>query len=163
MTAPFPQPAPRRAPHRSPHGSPRWSPHWARPTLRGRLAEPLWLAAGLSVAVALLHVRDPHQSGSYGYCPWLLLTGTYCPGCGGLRAVHDLTDGDVGAALSSNLLVVVLIPVAVLAWAVWARARWRGRPLRAPAGAKPAAWVLAAVVVAFTVLRNLGAGAWLAP
>ena len=29
--------------------------------------------------------------------------GFYCPGCGGLRAVNDLTHGDVGAALSSNL------------------------------------------------------------
>jgi len=154
MTAPVPQPAP-RAPH--------WSPHWTRATVLGRLADPLLLAAGLSVAVALLHVRDPHQSGSYGYCPWLLLTGTYCPGCGGLRAVNDLTDGHVGAALSSNLLVVSLIPAAVLAWAVWTYARWRGRPLRARAGTKAAAWGLAVVVVAFTLLRNLGIGAWLAP
>lgn len=146
-----------------PHWSPHWSPHWARPTVLGRLSEPLLLAGGLAAAVALLHVRDPHQSGSYGYCPWLLLTGTYCPGCGGLRAVNDLTDGHIGAALSSNLLVVSLIPVAVLAWAVWVHARWRGRPLRAPTASKPAAWGLAVVVVAFTLLRNLGIGAWLAP
>ena len=97
MTAPVPQPAP-RAPH--------WSPHWTRATVLGRLADPLLLAAGLSVAVALLHVRDPHQSGSYGYCPWLLLTGTYCPGCGALRAVNDLTDGHVGAAPSSTWSLV---------------------------------------------------------
>jgi hypothetical protein len=77
--------------------------------------------------------------------------------------VHDLTDGHIGAALSSNVLVVLLIPVAVLAWAVWAHARWRGRPLHAPAGSKPAAWGLAVVLVAFTLLRNLGIGAWLAP
>jgi Protein of unknown function (DUF2752) len=154
MTAHLPQPAP----HRPSHGS----SQWARPTV-GRLTEPLLLAASLSLAVAVLHVRDPHQSGSYGFCPWLLLTGTYCPACGSLRSVHDLTDGDVTAALSSNLLVVTLIPAAVLAWAVWVRARWRGEPLRAPSGARPAAWALAAVVIGFTVLRNLGIGAWLAP
>src|SRR5262245_56166878 len=131
MTAFVPQPpTPQRAPH--------WSPRWARPTLLGRLGEPLLLATGLLFAVALLHVRDPHQSGSYGFCPWLLLTGTYCPGCGGLRAVNDLTDGHIGAALSSNVLVVTLIPVAVLAWALWVRARWRGQPLQTPTGAKPA-------------------------
>jgi predicted membrane chloride channel (bestrophin family) len=151
MTSPVPRPAPQRALHA------------ARASVLGRLADPLLVATGLSLAVALLHVRDPHQSGSYGYCPWLLLTGTYCPGCGGLRAVNDLTDGDVGAALSSNLLVVSLIPVAVLAWAVWAHARWRGRPLRATSGTKAAAWVLAVVVAVFTLLRNLGVGAWLAP
>jgi hypothetical protein len=153
MTAPVPAPQP--------------APHAARPTTLARLADPLLLAAGLSVAVAVLHVRDPHQSGSYGFCPWLLLTGSYCPGCGGLRAVHDLTDGDVAAALSSNLLVVTLIPVAVVAWVVWVRARWRGHRLSVPAAAKPAAksaaWGLAALVVTFTLLRNLGFAAWLAP
>ena len=52
--------------------------------------------------------------------------GFYCPGCGGLRAVHDLTHGDVGAALSSNILVTLLIPV-VSSAAVWLADRWRGR------------------------------------
>src|SRR5262245_63523111 len=149
MTANVSQPP---APQRAPRWSPQWAPHWKRPTVLGRLSEPLLMATGLLFAVALLHVRDPHQSGSYGFCPWLLLTGTYCPGCGGLRAVNDLTDGHVGAALSSNLLVVCLIPAAVLAWAVWAHARWRGRPLRAPAGTKAAVWGLAVVVVVFTLL-----------
>jgi hypothetical protein len=157
MTAPVP------VPQSAPQRALRWSPHWARATVVGRLADPLQLAAGLAAAVVLLHVRDPHQSGSYGYCPWLLLTGTYCPACGGLRAVHDLTDGHAGAALSSNVLVVSLIPLAVVAWVVWAHARWRGRPLRAPAGSRAAGWGLAVVVVAFTLLRNLGIGAWLAP
>ncbi|MPZ97381.1 MAG: DUF2752 domain-containing protein, partial [Propionibacteriales bacterium] len=52
-----------------------------------RLALPLLSGAAVLAAVAVLHVRDPHASGSYGFCPWLALTGTYCPACGGLRAV----------------------------------------------------------------------------
>src|SRR3954451_24601503 len=89
-----------------------------------RIAPPLLLAGGLLAASVLLHVRDPHQSGSWGYCPWLLLTGTYCPGCGGLRAVNDLTDGNVAAAASSNLLFVVSIPFLVLAWGRMMVDRW---------------------------------------
>ena len=50
--------------------------------------------------------------------------GVYCPGCGGLRAVNDLTNGDLGAAASSNLLLVVLLPVAVLWLLRWSRGRW---------------------------------------
>jgi hypothetical protein len=131
-------------------------------------ARPLQVAAGVLAATTVLYVRDPHVSGSYGFCPWNLLTGGYCPGCGALRAVHDLAHGDLLAAASSNLLLVVAVPVALLLWAVWLRAAWRRRPsplLRTWAGRRRRAtlWSLAVVVLAFTVLRNLELGAWLAP
>jgi hypothetical protein len=129
----------------------------------GRLAAPALCGLGLLAAVALLHVRDPHESGTYGYCPWLLLTGTYCPGCGGLRAVYDLSHGDLAGAVSSNLLVVALVPVAVLAWAAWARARWRGRALSVPPFAARAAWAMLVVVPVFGLLRNQDLASWLAP
>jgi hypothetical protein len=128
-----------------------------------RLRAPALYGAGVTAAVALLAVRDPHQSGSYGYCPWLLLTGTFCPGCGGLRAVHDLSHLDVAGALSTNLLLVVLAPVAVLLWLLWVRARWQDRRLAPPVAATPALWSLVAVVLLFGLARNLPAAAWLAP
>jgi hypothetical protein len=140
---------------------------------RGRLARlrsPL-LTAGAAGALALaLHVRDPHTSGSWGVCPWLLLTGTWCPGCGSLRAVHDLTDGDVAAAASSNLLLVLALPLVVLLWARWTRRAWSDpdpAPSRAVAVSPRRAQLLVAlfavVAVVFGVLRNLPAGSWLAP
>src|SRR6476469_3146789 len=96
-----------------------------------RVRGPVLLAGGLLAASLALHVRDPHRSGSWGGCPWLLLTGTYCPGCGGLRAVNDLTDGQVGAAASSNLLFVGSLPLVALWWSRSLFTRWRGtdRPL----------------------------------
>jgi hypothetical protein len=130
---------------------------------RARMTAPALWAVGMLAAVVVLHVRDPHESGSYAYCPWLLLTGTPCPGCGGLRAVHDLTNGELAAALSSNLLVVALIPVAVLLWAAWTRSRWRGRTFTTPLFSVPALASLLAVAIAFGVLRNVEATSWLAP
>lgn len=128
-----------------------------------RVGAPVLLAGGLLVASLLLHLRDPHRAGSWGYCPWLLLTGTQCPGCGGLRAVNDLTRGDVAAAASSNLLLVASLPLAGVLWLRWVRACWRGvsRPVSSRTALRWAA-VLAVVVVGFWVLRNLPAGAWLA-
>jgi hypothetical protein len=131
---------------------------------RQRVTGPLLLGGGVLVVSVLLHVRDPHRSGSWGYCPWLFLTGTYCPGCGGLRAVNDLTHGDVAAAASSNLLFVASVPLLVLAWGRTTLDRWQGR-VRVVGQRVHLRLSLAVLVlaVAFAVLRNTGAGAWLAP
>ncbi|UDY22447.1 DUF2752 domain-containing protein [Nocardioides sp. Kera G14] len=92
-------------------------------------------------------------------------TGIYCPGCGGLRAVNDLTHGDVGAALSSNLLITVGIPFAVVGLALWLLHEWRGTTVnRVPPALRSGAWTaLVAVAVVFTLARNTPAGSWLAP
>lgn len=129
-----------------------------------RVKAPALLAGAVLGASVLLHLRDPHRSGSWGYCPWLLLTGTYCPGCGGLRAVNDLTDGHFAAAASSNLLFVGSLPLVLLLWGRWVRDRWRGTSRQVTTRH---AFVLSgaflAVTLVFWVLRNLPAGAWLAP
>lgn len=129
-----------------------------------RVRPPVLLAGALLGASVLLHLRDPHRPGSWGFCPWLVLTGTYCPGCGGLRAVNDLTRGDLRAAASSNLLFVGALPLLAFLWGRWLLDGWRGvqrtvSTRRALTGA--AGFLL--VALAFTVLRNLPAGAWLAP
>lgn len=130
---------------------------------RQRLRAPLVTAAGLGAAALALHLRDPHVSGSWGYCPSAAL-GFWCPGCGGLRGVNDLTHGDVVAAASSNLLLVVLGPVVLLGLAVWTHDRWTGRSRSLPQPLVLAACAVVVVLtVAFTVLRNTPAGAWLAP
>jgi len=130
---------------------------------RQRVAAPVLAIGGLAVATLALHVRDPHDQYSWGLCPSAAL-GLSCPGCGGLRAVNDLTHGDLGAAASSNLLLVVAMPFAVVALALWAVDSWRGTPPTIPWSRLkrylPAALL---VVVAFTVVRNLAFGAWLAP
>ncbi len=129
-----------------------------------RVQGPTLLAVGLLGASVLLHVRDPHQSGSWGYCPWLTLTGTFCPGCGGLRAVNDLTHGDVLAAASSNLLFVGSLPFVALWWTRSMVVRWRGvhRPPTTRAVLGPVV-AFSLVALVFWVVRNLPAGAWLTP
>ncbi len=135
------------------------------PRPRGRrVAGPLLLAGGVLAVSVALHLRDPHQGGSWGLCPWLFLTGTYCPGCGGLRAVNDLTHGDLVAAASSNLLLLGTLPFAAVIWARAVRDRWRGvvRPVSSR-WAVTAAVAFFALALLFAVLRNTALGAWLAP
>lgn len=119
-------------------------------------------AAGLGAA-ALLRLHDPHGTGSYGFCPFLVLTGVPCPGCGGLRAVNDLTHGDVAAAASSNVVAVVLVGVLGIAWVAWVVRRWRGQdgPM-VTVNERSAVLVLVALLV-FGIVRNTPWGSWLAP
>jgi hypothetical protein len=119
-------------------------------------------ASGIG-ALGLLHVRDPHKTGSYGFCPFLLLTGHPCPGCGGLRAMNDLTHGDVVGALSSNAMAVVLLAVMAVAGVVWFYRRWRGKPAPLLKTTSPVLWGLLAGFVVFGTFRWTAYGAWFLP
>lgn len=128
-----------------------------------RIRGPVLSAAAVAAATLALYVRDPHVAHSWGVCPLYALTGFYCPGCGALRGVNDLTNGHVGEAASSNLLLLLAIPVALVVFGRWSYAAWTGREVPAvpvlPQSVKIAVLV---VVVAFAVARNLP-GSWLAP
>jgi hypothetical protein len=142
------------------------------PSRRDRLARPLLTAGIIGGLTVALHFRDPHDPGSWGLCPWFALTGQYCPGCGGLRAVNDLTNGDLVGAASSNLVFVVMVPLLVLWWLRWTGRAWTGAggsagPAETPAraGRHAGTWIalFVAVTIVFGVLRNLPFGSWLAP
>lgn len=115
----------------------------------------------MTAASLALHVRDPHEQGSWGLCPLLAVTGHACPGCGGLRAVNDLTHGDLVAAASSNLYFVASIPLLAFGWLVWVRRSWSGQPVHGPG--TPTVIVALVLLVLFGVVRNTPWGAWLAP
>lgn len=128
-----------------------------------RVRAPLAAASGVAAAATLLYLRDPHRPGAYGVCPFHALTGLWCPACGGLRASADLVHGEVAASLSSNLLVLPLAVVAVVAWWGWARRRWNGVEGAGFVSGRTATVAVLAVLAVFTVLRNSPWGAALAP
>ena len=135
------------------------------PVSRGRrVMRPVVTGAALTLTTVALHFRDPHHSGSWGYCPLYATTGIYCPGCGGLRAVNDLTRGHVAEALSSNVVAVALIPFLSAFLVLWALDRWRGVERRLPPNVvRPVQWTGLTLLLVFTVVRNLPFGSWLAP
>lgn len=132
------------------------------------LRAPL-LVGGLALAATVyIATVDPNRPGHYLLCPLLTLTGLYCPGCGGLRAVHDLAHLDLAGAWDMNPLLVLAAPIAALAWGRWLARSWGPGGWRAtPASSRRSSWlasVVLVVVLAYTVLRNVPALApWLAP
>lgn len=129
-----------------------------------RMAPPVTSLAGLALTGLALRLRDPHEPGSWGVCPSYALFGVYCPGCGGLRSVNDLTHLDLGAAVSSNLLFVAFLPLIGWVFARTLLAAWRGESYL-PRALETSRFyvVLTALMVLFMIVRNLPQGGWLAP
>lgn len=96
-------------------------------SLAARMRVPALVGlAGAALGTALL-LRDPHIGGSWGFCPFLLVTGLPCPGCGGLRATNDLLHGRFADAASSNLYAVLTALLAAVTFVWWAVATARGQ------------------------------------
>ncbi|MEU2436378.1 DUF2752 domain-containing protein [Streptomyces rubradiris] len=130
--------------------------------VRRRLAAPLGLFAAVAGAFAYVGAVDPNESGHYPACPLYLLTGLYCPGCGGLRSAHAFVHGDLLTALHANAPAVAAYLGFAVLWTVWTARAARGRPLR-PGLGPVQLWTVVALLLAFTVLRNLPFGGWLRP
>jgi hypothetical protein len=111
---------------------------------------------------AVLVFFDPSAYVFYPTCQFHALTGLYCPGCGGTRAVYQLLHGRVLPALKDNALFVLALP----ALAVWG-GRFVVQKLRNQQTAfqlRPKIfWLFLVVALVFTILRNLPAFAWLSP
>ncbi|PKW26624.1 DUF2752 domain-containing protein [Phycicoccus duodecadis] len=127
-----------------------------------RLLRPLAVAAAAAGVLAVVATVDPNESGHYPTCPWLYVTGTWCPGCGTLRALHALTHGDVPTALARNPFTVVASAGLAVWFVVWTHRMWTGaqRTRMAPA------WLLYGLfwaVLAFWVARNIPGWTWLSP
>jgi hypothetical protein len=112
-------------------------------------------ALAVTAGVAVLFFFDPSTAGFFPVCTLHEMTGLQCPGCGALRAVHQLSHGHLAAAWRLNPLLVALLPVAL--WlglreavrAVTGR-EWPGLVTRPVFG-----WLLAGALVLFGILRNV--------
>jgi hypothetical protein len=80
-----------------------------------------FLTAMLCAGLLAFFLFDPASSGGFWVCPFHRITGWYCPGCGGQRALHELLHGHFAAALRLNpFAVLVFLPLAGAAFAAYA-------------------------------------------
>ncbi len=126
------------------------------------LVKPLGTAVAAAAAAAYVGLVDPNDPGHYPTCPFLAVTGQFCPGCGSLRAVHALVTGHPLAAVGLNVLTVVGMVVLAVIWGRWALRSLRGQPRTSVAPAW-ALYLMLGVAVVFWVVRNLPVGQALAP
>ncbi|MER6996331.1 DUF2752 domain-containing protein [Streptomyces sp. NPDC000410] len=145
-------------------GGPQWAHGHvaAGAPLWRRIAAPVATLAGVAAAFAYVGTVDPNEPGHYPVCPLLRFGGIYCPGCGGLRSAHAFIHGDLDAAFGANALAVIGYGIFAVLWVIWLIRAIRNRPVRIDL-APVWWWGLGAVLLIFTVVRNLPFGSGLAP
>ena len=112
------------------------------------------MLAALAVGTLMLRLFDPATSGLFPPCPVHYLTGWYCPGCGSLRAIHQLLHGELRAAWALNPLTVLLLPFLTYGLASEALLALGGKPLPQPF--LRANWIraLCVAILLFGIVRN---------
>ena len=114
----------------------------------------LFVTGATFAVVFVLFFMDPADGSFFPPCPFHHLTGLYCPGCGSLRAVHQLLHGNLAAAFGLNPLMVLSLPF--LGYCLISP-RVAALTKRAKGGFIPAFWIwsILIVIILFWILRNL--------
>lgn len=112
----------------------------------------IWLL--LIAGAVYVFVFEPGRSGFFPLCPFRLLTGLQCPGCGTTRALHELLHGHLVAAFMLNPLLLLALPFALYAFVRYTALALRGRAPRPNALPAPYIYAIFFVILGFWIFRN---------
>lgn len=108
------------------------------------------------ILICILGIKIP--------CPFYMLTGLYCPGCGVTRCILSILKLDFYAAFRYNPLVFILLPF-IFIYVVYKIYIWlfnkkdkltyklEGYPI----------YILLIILIIYGILRNTSLFSWLAP
>ena len=117
-----------------------------------RRSVALWIGAALAAGCALLFFFNPAEHMFFPVCMFHQVTGLNCPGCGGLRATHQLLHGHLATAFRLNPLFVVAIPAIII---FFIRVVLKKSPEKKISFQPAWLWIALAVIIAFGITRNL--------
>src|SRR5213594_2849367 len=80
--------------------------------------ENVLVIAAIIAGAGLLYFFAPSEHRFYPRCVFHSLTGLACPGCGSLRALHNLLLGNFAAAFRLNPFVITVLPLVLGMWLV---------------------------------------------
>ena len=110
----------------------------------------------LLVAGLFYYYFDPSEQLLAPKCPFWLLTGWHCPGCGGGRAVHAWLHGHLWEGFMFNPILLILLPYLLLMLYLRGLKGDRYFPKLANAlDGNVAIISLVLLLIVYTVLRNI--------
>ena len=111
----------------------------------------------VSSLVILYITYNPNVNIYFPKCPFLLLTGFKCAGCGSQRAIHFLLNFDIYHAIKENVILVLSIPYIMTGLVLDTLhissdniLKWR----KTLFGQK-AIYIVLSVIIAFWIIRNI--------
>jgi hypothetical protein len=114
----------------------------------------LLIWSSIAIGAVYLFIFEPGRSGFFPACPFRMLTGLTCPGCGSTRGLHRLVHGDVVGAFEFNPLMVVSLPFLLYALVRYTSAAVTGRPYQPYRLNAKYIWMLFGVIMCFWIFRN---------
>ena len=112
----------------------------------------VWLLLG--VVSLYVYFFEPGRTGLFPGCPFRMLTGYQCPGCGSTRALHQLVHGHFGAAFTFNPLFTIAAPILLFLFVRHSFFIMRGHQPRKYLLPAPVIYGLFFVILSFWILRN---------
>ena len=110
----------------------------------------------VAVAAVVLYVFDPSEYVLMPKCPFKMLTGLDCPGCGFQRAMHALLHGHVAEAIRFNVFLVVAVPyLLALLVANFLCSTDRKTKMLSVLESRTAIWIYVVLYVTWMVIRNV--------
>jgi hypothetical protein len=123
-------------------------------------ARKLMIAAGVWLSLAavaiFLFFFNPASPANQWFpkCPFRLVTGLQCPGCGSTRAFYQLLHLHPIAAFKLNPLMVLTLPFIVYGFLGFTRSALMGRPQRRIFVPPIYLWAWLGLMIFFWIFRN---------
>lgn len=114
----------------------------------------IWGIILVGIAVYIYYSYNPSMSSWFPKCPFKMLTGWQCPGCGSQRAIHSLLHLDIAQAFRYNAFLVCCIPLLILL-AVADFYRTRAPRFYLIIYSARNIWTFLGIVLCWTIGRNL--------
>jgi hypothetical protein len=112
--------------------------------------------SGLAAGSIFLFFFNPASPGNQFFpkCPFRLLTGCQCPGCGSTRAVYELLHLNPVAAFRFNPLMVLTLPFIVYGFLGFTKSAITGKPHRRIFIPTKYLWAWLVLLIFFWIFRN---------
>lgn len=99
---------------------------------------------------------DPSIYTIFPKCPFLVVTGLECPGCGSQRSFHQLLHFNIAGAFRQNPLVVIFGPYILLGLYIeYIGGKDKFTQIRSFLFGKIAAMVILVIIIGFWIGRNV--------
>lgn len=117
----------------------------------------LFFGIAIIILIIIYGKLNPENSNLFPKCPFRVLTGYECPGCGSQRAVHHLLNLEIKNAIKANALLVFSIPyilLLVFAELLKSKSKFFMNLYKTLYNSK-AIWAIFVIIVFWWIARNL--------